>query len=108
MVLRLVRLTLVLAVVVVAFHLLPAQSPQAYGRERPPYDLFYNFYVPPGPAGGVGAELYLSPRPTPAYVGHTWVTYQPFLPHEFLYHHCRCYFRKHTDGRWTKTSVIWK
>jgi hypothetical protein len=108
MVLRVVRLTLVAAAVIVAFNLIPSNSPQAFGRERPPYDLFYNFYVPPGPSGGVGAELYVSPQPTPPYVGHTWITYQPFLPHEFLYHHCRTYFRQHADGRWTKTKVIWK
>ena len=45
--------------------------------------LFYNYYVPPvgcttcGSQGSSGAELYISPRPTPPLVGHTYITYQP-------------------------------
>jgi hypothetical protein len=69
-------------------------------------DLFYNYYVPPG-YGGVGAELYVSPLPTPPLVGHTYVTYPPLLPHEFLYPHCRTYLRKNPDAGWTKTKVFW-
>jgi hypothetical protein len=47
------------------------------GVEAPTPDVFYNFYVPPVPAGsypGVGAQLYVSPRPVPPRVGHTWHT----------------------------------
>ena len=69
-------------------------------------DLFYNYYAPPG-CGGVGAELYLCPRPTPPLVGHTYVTYPPLLPHEFLYKHHRTYHRKNGDAGWTKTRVHW-
>jgi len=69
-------------------------------------DLFYNYYVPPG-YGGVGAELYLCPRPTPPLVGHTYVTYPPLLPHEFLYPHSRCYYRTNPGAGMTKTHVKW-
>ena len=66
------------------------------GVEAPTPDVFYNFYAPPVPAGsapGLGAQLYVSPRPVPPRVGHTWNTYPPFMPHEFLYRHRRRYIR---------------
>ena len=66
------------------------------GVEGPTPDVFYNFYTPPVPAGGypgMGAQLYVSPRPVPPRVGHTWNTYPPFMPHEFLYKHRRRYIR---------------
>ena len=49
----------------------------------------------PTPDGypGVGAQLYVAPRPVPPRVGHTWYTYPPFMPHEFLYKHRRHYVR---------------
>jgi len=58
-------------------------------------DLFYNYYVP-GVNGGPPAQLYLCPRPTPPLVGHTYITYQPFMPNEMLYQHHRTY--KRCDG----------
>ncbi|WP_425617831.1 hypothetical protein NA78x_001520 [Anatilimnocola sp. NA78] len=68
-------------------------------------DLFYNYYAPAN-CGGVGAELYLSPRPVPAHVGHTYITYQPLMPHEFLYHHHRTYHRYYNGGQGlTRTHV---
>lgn len=74
-----------------------------YGRP----DLFYNYYVPPT-CGGVGAELYISPRPVPPHVGHTFITYQPLMPHEMLYHHKRTYHRYYNSGQGlTRTSVKW-
>lgn len=70
-------------------------------------DLFYNFYVPPT-CGGVGAALYPAPLPVPAYVGQTYITYQPFMPHEFLYQHHRSYHRYYNEGRGlTRTCVHW-
>jgi hypothetical protein len=68
-------------------------------------DLFYNYYVPPT-CGGMGAELYLSPRPVPAHVGHTYITYQPLMPHEFMHHHHRTYHRYYNSGQGlTRTHV---
>ncbi|MFZ5830850.1 MAG: hypothetical protein ACOY3P_12215 [Planctomycetota bacterium] len=77
-----------------------------YGRYGQTSDLFPQYYSPPG-YGGQAAELYVSPRPVPPFVGHTWITYQPLLPHEFMYPHCRTYTRYHEAGvttshiRWT-------
>lgn len=70
-------------------------------------DLFYNYYVPPVGYGSVGAQLYPCPRPTPPWVGHTYITYQPLMPHEFLYKHHRIYKTKHVDAPRTRTRVRW-
>lgn len=68
-------------------------------------DIFYNYYV--GPVYGVGqsVQLYVSPRPTPPMVGHTWITYPPLNPHEFLYHHHRKYFKYYRHGGFTTSCV---
>jgi hypothetical protein len=69
--------------------------------------LFYNFYVPPT-CGGAGAQMYLAPQPVPPVVGYTYYTYQPLMPHEFLYRHHRRYHRYYNEGRGlTRTSVVW-
>jgi hypothetical protein len=68
-------------------------------------DLFRNYYVPPA-CGGVGATMYMSPGPVPAHVGHTYVTYEPFMPHEYLYKHHKTYHRSYDEGRGlTRTHV---
>ncbi len=70
-------------------------------------ELFYNYYVP-GTCGGVPAQMYLSPRPVPPMVGHTYYTYQPFMPHELLYQHHRKYYRYYDNGRGlTRTHISW-
>jgi hypothetical protein len=102
---------LVLAAVLAATGFIADASHQALavGRQRTAPDLFYNYYVPPGYYGGVvGAQLYICPVPTPPLVGHTYVTYQPLMPHEFLYPHRRKYVRFHPDGTVTKTCVTWQ
>ena len=85
--------------------------PLERGVEGPTPDVFYNYWVPPVPAGsapGVGAQLYVSPRPVPPRVGHTWYTYPPFMPHEFLYQHRRRYVRSCcTTGMHTKVNAYW-
>ena len=53
-------------------------------------DLFYNMYSN-GPA--TPAQLYVAPMPVPAWVGHTYTTYQPLMSHEWLNPHARRYFR---------------
>ncbi|MGA2796427.1 MAG: hypothetical protein ABSE63_02490 [Thermoguttaceae bacterium] len=80
----------------------------AEGRGSAPGDLFYNFYVPPVGEQSVGAELYPCPRPAPPLVGWTYITYQPLMPHEFLYHHSRTYTYYHMYGGVTRTSVSWR
>jgi hypothetical protein len=78
-----------------------AAKPKDDGR-----DLFTNYYAPAGSPAGVTAALYPAPRPTPPLVGHTYVTYPPLLPQEFLYKHWDLYRTKHCDGSvtWTRVS----
>jgi hypothetical protein len=88
-------LAAVVAIELVAVTAAPA-APINWGVDAPTPDVFYNYWVPPVPAGsapGFGAQLYVSPRPVPPHVGHTWHTYPPFMPHEFLYKHRRKYIR---------------
>jgi len=61
-------------------------------------DLFYNYYAWPS-CTGLGAELYVSPRPVPPWVGATYITYQPLYPHEFMYSHHRTYHRYYNGGQ---------
>lgn len=69
-------------------------------------DIFYNEFVGPyAPGGGVPAQLYVSPRPTPPLVGHTWIPYPPLMPHEFLYHHHRKYYKHYRNGGYTTSCV---
>jgi len=80
---------------------------EASAEWRTSPDLFYNYYVPPAGYPGVGAALYPAPRPTPPLVGHTYVTYQPLMPHEFLHLHRRTYRRYNPGAGWTTTTVSW-
>jgi hypothetical protein len=68
-------------------------------------DLFYNYYAQPGPYNGAAAQMYISPRPVPPNVGHTWVTYQPFMPHEYTYKHERSYYTYNPGAGWRRTNV---
>jgi hypothetical protein len=79
------------------------------GKRRISYqqqkDLFYNYYAQPGPYNGAAAGMYVSPRPVPAFVGHTYVTYQPYMPHEYLYKHKRSYYTHTAGAGWRRTNV---
>jgi hypothetical protein len=99
-----------LATFVVACHLDLGNSPEAWAerRVRTADQMFYNYYVPPCGDPPTGAQLYVCPLPTPPLVGHTWITYEPFLPHEFLWHHHRTYKREQPDGKKTTTHVTWR
>ena len=86
-------------------------APINHGYDYPTPDVFYNYWVPPVPAAaspGFGAQLYVAPRPVPPRVGHTWYTYPPFLPHEFLYKHHRRYVRPAgATGLRTEVRATW-
>ena len=85
------------------------------GPEYGDPDLFRNYWVGPGcdagcdcmgGAGGIGggsggaaAQLYIAPRPTPAYVGHVYYTNEAVMPHELLYAHRRTFHRYYNEGR---------
>ena len=97
---------LALAAAVVAMGLItpPSSLAQSYTYPSTNPDLLYNFYVGPSQhVGGSVAQLYVAPRPTPPLVGHTYVTYQPLMPHEFLYKHRRTYYRHHPGSGMTRT-----
>jgi hypothetical protein len=71
-------------------------------------DLFYNYYNGPSASGaGTPVQMYVSPRPTPPWVGHTYITYQPLMPQEFLYHHHRKYYKYYREGGYTTACVRW-
>lgn len=76
-----------------------------YTEESQP-DVFYNFYQPGN--GGSPAVSFPAPYPTPAYVGHSYYTYQPFMPNEWMYHHHRTYHQSYNNGMGlNRTSVRW-
>lgn len=76
-------------------------------RDYGPPDLFRQYYQGNN-CDGHGAELYIAPRPVPAFVGHTFYTYQPFYPHEMMYPHARKYYRYYDAGRgYNRTMVRW-
>jgi hypothetical protein len=69
-------------------------------------DIFNNYYNGPTVFGaGAPAQLYISPRATPPLVGHTWITYPPLSPHEFMYHHKRKYYKHYRGGGFTTSCV---
>jgi hypothetical protein len=68
--------------------------PRRYGQP----DLFYNFYTQ-GYCNTTNAQMYLCPHPIPPFVGHTFYTYQPFHPHEYLYWHKNRFHNIYDNGR---------
>jgi hypothetical protein len=72
--------------------------------QQRPNDLFYNYYVGPQPSG-TAAQMYVAPVPVPPAMGHTYTTYQPFMPHEHMYRHHRSYWTHHPGAGWIRTSV---
>jgi len=71
-------------------------------------DLFYNYYAPQtGAGGGVPTDMYPAPHDTPSPTVQTYYTYQPWLPHEFLYEHNRTYTQFHGPYGMTQTHVSW-
>lgn len=68
-------------------------------------DLFYNYYAWPS-CSGLGAELYIAPRPVPPHVGHTFYTYQPLYPHEYMYSHHRTYHRYYNGGQGLNRTCV--
>ena len=109
MVLKVLRIAIFVAATLAAWDLAMERSQSAMAIEphRSAGDLFYNYYVPPATCG-VGAQLYVSPRPTPPLVGHTYVTYQALMPHEFLYQHHRVYWTQNPGAGCTRTTVRWR
>lgn len=106
MVLKSLRLAVLAAAVLIAWGLAGSCSSAQDPCCPPPAGggLFANYYAQPG----VPASLYPAPRPTPPFVGHTYITYEALYPHEFLYRHHRVYETNHADGGLTRTRVHWR
>ncbi|NLF07429.1 MAG: hypothetical protein GX594_05550 [Pirellulaceae bacterium] len=97
------------ACIVVGFALIASERAEAsWLRQSTSGDLFYNYYSPAVGYESVGARMYPCPRPVPPRVGHTYFTYQPLMPHEFLYRHARVYKTIHSDAPNTRTRVRWR
>lgn len=108
---------------------LPQYADDAGVVEGAPYghvDVFHNYY-PNTMAGVNSANMYPVPYPTPIIAGHTYYTYQPLYPHEYLYEHRRVYYNNYAGpeafyqdpGRrggacgpqgsgYNKTTVVWQ
>jgi hypothetical protein len=59
--------------------------------------LFDNYFTR-GYANNAEAALYMSPIGVPGWVGHTYNTYQPLYPHQFLYQHHDRYHSYYDQG----------
>ncbi len=105
MMVKLMRIALVAAAVTAVWSLSGNEASAQNGFIRN-NGLFAQYYVPPGPSG-VSAPLYPAPRPTPPFVGHTWITYEPLYPQEFLYRHSRTYYTINPGAGVTRTHVHW-
>lgn len=110
------KVAIAAALGIAAWHSLPINSPLANaggdgwnGKRAISYqhqkDLFYNYYAQPGPNNGAAAGMYPAPGPVPPHVGHTYVTYQPFMPHEFMHKHHRSYYTYNPGAGWRRTNV---
>jgi hypothetical protein len=60
--------------------------------------LFDNYFTQ-GNANQADAALYIAPTGVPGWVGHTYVTYQPLYPHQFLYQHEDRYHSYYDQGK---------
>jgi hypothetical protein len=109
--------TVMATVVAVTFVGLATESVQAQLQNN----LFPQYYTQG--AGQSTAEMYPSPHWVPPHVGHTYGTYQPLMPHEFMYQHSRNYYNfygsnsefyqhpctgKGGGSGLTKTTVRWQ
>lgn len=68
------------------------------GRSYGQPDLFYNYYTQ-GNQNAANAQMYVSPLPVPQRMGHTYNTYQPFYPEEYLYWHKNRFHKYYDNGR---------
>lgn len=69
---------------------------QIWGRGAQP---LFNNYFTQGYSNQAEAGMYISPVGVPGWVGHTYVTYQPFWPHEYTWRHHDRYHSYYDNGR---------
>jgi hypothetical protein len=107
---RIPRTCLFMCLVATAWQFISSDTDAKEGRwkRRISYqdknDLFANYQVGPNPSG-TAAPMYISPQPVPAHVGHTYTTYQPLMPHEYLYKHTRSHYAYAPGCGWTRSKV---
>jgi hypothetical protein len=77
---------------------LPGQRVNSLSMVNGSGDLFHNYYTQ-GYSNQASAEMFVAPRPVPAWVGHTYYTYQPFYPHQYMYWHKDTYHGYYDNGR---------
>jgi len=68
-------------------------------------DLFHNYYVAPDCGDQYTAVMYYAPYPTPTVAGRVYYTYQPFLPHQLMYHHSRVYKRSYNGNQGLNRTI---
>jgi hypothetical protein len=82
---------------------------QAQDGYRPMYNSannVFNNYFTQGSANQATAAAYISPVGVPGWVGHTYITYEPLYPHEFMHHHQHRYHSYYDGGAGlNRTSV---
>ncbi len=103
MAIKYLRRGLAASLVLAVAALLTNGFPAAAGDHLVAGDVSYNYYAQPGAM----APMYPAPLPTPPLVGHTTFTYQPLLPHEFLYDHARTYVAHQPGSGLNVTHVHW-
>jgi hypothetical protein len=74
-------------------------GPDAYGQSigKGTQPLFDNYFTQ-GNANQATAGMYISPIGVPGWVGHTYYTYQPLYPHQYLYQHHDRYHSYYDNG----------
>ncbi len=81
-------------------HSARAQEPAVF---NPP--AFGNYYAN-GSMNQTDAALYPSPLPVPQWVGHTYIMYQPFYPHEYMHRHGHRYHTYYDQGRGLNRTAV--
>ena len=112
MVCRSVRVSLVIGLLIALHQSGPAaQAWEGKWKRTISYqdknDLFYNYQVGPNPSG-TAAQMYVSPRPVPPHVGHTYTTYQPLMPHEYMYKHTRSHYAYQRGAGWSRSKIRYR
>jgi hypothetical protein len=111
MVLAVRQRSLTLGLLAIGVGMMAVSFSSARGDESmaagPPSPFYYSYAQPGYPGVGVMTPPYPAPRPTPPLVGHTYVTYQPFLPQEYLYDHTKFYFAHQPGAGINETTAHW-
>ena len=97
-----IRSILMSTVALTLFGLLGTANAQDYSTAP---ELFANQYTQ-GYANQATAQMYIAPVPVPAWVGHTYYTYQPLYPHEMMHRHTNRYHSYYDGGRGLNSTRV--